>query len=97
MDYYGTICLNDIPEELIRTSDKNGKKYLTVVVGERRKPSQYGYTHYIKAYAKKGEVAEGTNLYIGELKPSHYQSDNQQQSAAPAPADNGAVDDLPWT
>ena len=92
MDYYGTICLNDIPEELIRTSDKNGKKYLTVVVGERRKPSQYGYTHYIKAYAKKGEVAEGTNLYIGELKPSQYQSDHQ---APAAPAKQGN-DGLPF-
>ncbi len=88
-NYYGSICLSDIPKELITTA-KNGKKYLNVVVNQRRVIGQYGHTHYIKAYAKKGTVAPGTNLYIGELKPSEFQ-DNQPvhgQTTAPAP-DNG--------
>lgn len=48
---YGSICLTDIPKELI-TVGKNGKKYLNVVINARREVSQYGYTHYIKAYCK---------------------------------------------
>lgn len=95
---FGSICLTDIPRELIQTSEKNGKKYLSVIIAERRTPSQYGYTHYIKAYAKRGEVAQEVNLYIGELKPSQYGNDNQQQAAAPSPKPSaeGKDDDLPF-
>lgn len=89
-NYYGSICLSDIPKELITTA-KNGKKYLNVVVNQRREIGQYGHTHYIKAYAKKGTVAPGTNLYIGELKPSEFQDGQASQSRAatlPPPPDN---------
>lgn len=79
---FGSICLSDIPKELIRTG-KNGKKYLTITVSERRNLSAYGDTHYIKAYAKKGTIAEGTNLFIGDLKPSTY--DNQQTATMTPP------------
>ena len=97
---FGSICLTDIPRELIQTSEKNGKKYLSVIIAERRTPSQYGYTHYIKAYAKRGEVAQDTNLYIGELKPSQYNNEsNNQQAATPTPApkaEGNGDDDLPF-
>ncbi len=95
-NYFGSICLSDIPKELIITG-KNGKKYLNVVVNERRTPGQYGHTHYIKVYAKKEAVPEGANLYIGELKPSEY-GERQQQAAtrqAPPPP-SPPTDDLPF-
>lgn len=66
---FGSICLTDIPKELITTAT-NGKKYLTIVVNERREPSRYGHTHYIKAYCKKENQRPDVNYYIGELKPS---------------------------
>lgn len=66
---FGSICLTDIPKELITTA-ANGKKYLTIVVNERREPSRYGHTHYIKAYCKKENQQPDVNYYIGELKPS---------------------------
>lgn len=93
MELFGTICLSDIPRELIRTSEKNGKKYLTVIVGERRTPSQYGHTHYLKAYAKRGEVAENTNLFIGDFKVSQYSGDapNVTQEPQQAPATNNEL------
>lgn len=100
-NYFGSICLSDIPRELI-TTGKNGKKYLSVVVNRRRETGQYGHTHYIKAYAKKGTVSPETNLYIGELKPSEYNNDGQQgagQQNAPTHApvpDNQGNDDLPF-
>ncbi len=96
---FGSICLSDIPRELIHTNEKNGKKYLTVVINERRTPSNYGYTHYIKAYAKKGEAPEGVNLYIGELKASQYgsNSQSQQQPQSPVPpVPQSSDDDLPF-
>lgn len=78
---YGSICLSDIPKELI-TTGKNGKKYLNVCVDKRKQVSQYGATHYIKAYAKKGTIDPNTNLYIGDLKPSQTQ---QQTTTYAAP------------
>lgn len=93
---FGSICLSDIPVELIRTSEKNGKKYISVVIGSRRETSKFGYTHYIKVYAKRGEVADGVNLFIGDAKPSVYQ-DADQPAPAPAPtAQPAANDGLPF-
>ena len=91
---YGSICLSDIPKELI-TVGKNGKKYLNVVVNERREVSQFGMTHYVKAYCKKEQQREGVNYYIGELKPSDYHGNNSNEAHASAPASN-SEDDLPF-
>lgn len=96
-NFYGSICLTDIPKSLI-TTGRNGKKYLNVVVNERREVGQYGQTHYIKAYARKDAVPPGTNLYIGELKPSEYGNDGlakqstNEQPSLPMPPE----DDLPF-
>ena len=102
-NFYGSICLTDIPKRLI-TTGRNGKKYLNVVVNERREVGQYGQTHYIKAYARKDAVPPGTNLYIGELKPSEYGNDGlanngglakqstNEQPSLPMPSE----DDLPF-
>lgn len=97
-NFYGSICLSDIPKELITTA-KNGKKYLNVVVNRRREVGQYGHTHYIKAYAKKGTVSPDTNFYIGELKPSEYDKNGQQGGHAAGGSsepDNRTDNDLPF-
>lgn len=93
--FYGSLCLTDIPKELI-TEGKNGKKYLNIEVGERRQPSQYGATHYIKASVRQEQRQEGINYYIGELKPSRRRETAQQpapQSDFNKPNDNG---DMPF-
>lgn len=89
---YGSLCLTDIPKELI-TVGKNGKKYLNIVVNERREVSQFGMTHYVKAYVRKDQAVEGRNYYIGDLKPSDYQ--NNGNTAAPAASSSvpGAAQD----
>lgn len=90
---YGSLCLSDIPKELI-TTGKNGKKYLNIVVNKRREVSQFGMTHYVKAHCKKELQREGVNYYIGELKPSSYQNNNATgQGASTAPEND---DDLPF-
>lgn len=96
-NFFGSICLSDIPKELITTA-KNGKKYLSVVINRRREVGQFGHTHYIKAYAKKGTVSPDTNLYIGELKPSEYNNGGAQTPtyAFPTVPDNNYNDDLPF-
>ena len=79
MDLYGSICLTDIDKSLITTT-KNGKQYLNIELRERREPSQYGHTHYIKQVAKAEQKRDGVNYYIGDLKPSQYQQQAPQQA-----------------
>ena len=81
VNLYGSICLSDIPKELITTA-QNGKKYLNIEVNEMSKPSQYGATHAVKASVKKAERKEGVNYYIGNLKPSKFDNGGND---APAP------------
>lgn len=76
MNLFGSICLSDIPKELIKTAG-NGKQYLDIEVYEKQHPGKYGDTHAIKASCRKSEQREGVNYYIGNLKPSRY--NNQQQ------------------
>lgn len=93
---YGSLCLSDIPKELI-TTGKNGKKYLNIVVNKRREVSQFGMTHYVKAHCKKEQQRDGVNYYIGELKPSSYQNSNAPgQAASTATANEGKEGDLPF-
>lgn len=89
---YGSLCLTDIPKELI-TTGKNGKKYLNIVVNKRREVSQFGMTHYVKAHCKKEQQREGVNYYIGELKPSSYQNNNATGAQGASTA-SGNEDDL---
>lgn len=89
-NYYGSICLSDVPKEQIVTA-KNGKKYLNISINERQEPSQYGHTHYIRTKDKKDDKV----VYIGELKPSQY--DNPQPQKQEAPQQEEIVDDdLPF-
>lgn len=79
---FGSICLSDIPKELITTA-KNGKKYLNIEIKQMRQPSQFGHTHTVKASVKRDERKEGVNYYIGNLKLSKYGNDD----AATTPSD----------
>lgn len=69
-----TICLSDIPKEYIR-ENKNGKKYLDVYIGQRRQPSQYGNTHYIKVDVPQGYEA----AFIGDAKQLNIIDANNQK------------------
>lgn len=82
VNLYGSICLSDIPKELITTA-KNGKKYINIEVKLMRQPSQYGHTHTVKASVKKDERKEGVNYYIGNLKVSKFGGDSEAQDSAP--------------
>ena len=68
MDFYGSICLSDVPRRLIKEG-KDGKKYLNINIVERKQPSEYGETHFIAASCKKEERVEGENRFIGGCQP----------------------------
>lgn len=82
---YGSICLSDIPRELITTS-KNGKKYLNIEVNQLQKPSPYGATHAVKMSVKRADRKDGVNYYIGNLKPSKFGNEETTTAGAAAPA-----------
>lgn len=73
----GSICLSDIPKELIKKVttkqlDKNGnpieKLFLNLAVMELAEPSNFGDTHFISCAPKKEERVEGRNYIIGNFK-----------------------------
>lgn len=93
-----SICLSDIPKELIKMAD-NKKKYISLVVDKRREPDKFGNTHtvYINQTKEEREAKEA-KIYVGNGK--EYIFNNQQstpqnltQSSIP-PIDDG--DDLPF-
>ena len=88
-NFYGSICLTDIPKELIKTAS-NGKKYLNIDIYERKEVGKFGATHTIKASCKREEQKDGVNYFIGGLKPS-----TQAQTQAQA-SEVHAHDDLPF-
>lgn len=92
MNYYGSICLSDIPKEVIKTG-KNGKKYLNISIWEREKPSEWGQTHTISCAPKKEERQEGVNYLIGDLKPIEARKAEPAKGSTP---DTKNDDDLPF-
>ena len=64
----GSIRLDDIREDMISTAE-NGKRYLNIIVAQRREVSKYGNTHYIKVSVPKEKKNPELNYYIGDLKP----------------------------
>jgi len=85
MNLYGKIYLADIPKHLILIDD-NGRKYIKVDIRQRRQPSQWGYTHYIKVDASSVDPGN-QQFYIGDLKPSKWQPEQQQAQNASMPGD----------
>lgn len=74
----GSICLSDIPKELIKvvetkqidpaTGKPITKKFLSLAVLELAEPTTYGDTHIISCAPKKEERIEGRNYIIGNFK-----------------------------
>jgi len=65
---YGSICISDVPRELLKKAD-NGKVYLNIAVSKRREPSQFGDTHNVIASVPADKRKEGDKpLYIGNMR-----------------------------
>lgn len=100
-----SICLSDIPKECITTSEKNGKKYLSIVIASRQQPDKYDNTHTIYVNQSKEEREQGkVKQYIGNGKEKIFNDNGgantgqQSQTAGnynPTPIDD-PNSDLPF-
>lgn len=77
MNYYGSICLSDIPKDKIVKSEKNGKLYLNIDVVAYKESNLYGNSHFIALSSDKEErQKEGYKpTYIGNLKEREYKGE----------------------
>lgn len=93
-----SICLSDIPKEKIKLFDKNGKKYLSVVVADLREADEYGNTHSIYiSQTREERDANERRTYIGRGKAVSF--DRQPHPSIDAVAElpvAAEVDDLPF-
>lgn len=79
-----SICLTDIPKEKIQTA-KNGKKYLNLVVSEKKEIDQYGKTHTVYLQQSKEErEAKADKQYLGNGEIKVFNNGNQPQQVPPA-------------
>ena len=63
-----SICLSDIPTDKITTSS-NGKKYVNIVVDQRKEKDQYDNTHTVYMSQSKDErQAKVPKKYVGNGK-----------------------------
>lgn len=85
--YTGSICLTDIPKELI-TNHANGKQYINIAISSRKEKGKFGETHNVIASILKDQRKEGDKpIYIGNLK------EWLENSGANAPQVNNASTD----
>ena len=92
-DFYGSLCLSDIPKRLIKQG-KDGKKYLNISIVERKAVGKYGETHFISASCKKEERIEGENRFIGGCQPFVKKDAPSTEDIEQMPTAND--DDLPF-
>ena len=90
-----SICVSDIPKEQIKTGT-NGKKYLNIVVDERKSPDNYGNTHSVTiSQSKEEREAKTPKVYVGNGK--EFLFNNQQKAVKPDPnVTQLPDDDLPF-
>jgi hypothetical protein len=63
-----SICLSDIPEDKITTSS-NGKKYVNIVVDQRKEKDQYDNTHTAyMSQSKEERQSKVPKRYVGNGK-----------------------------
>ena len=87
--YTGVINLSKIPKELIK-KNRNGESIIYADFSERRSPSAYGDTHYLKLY----DSVNRQQIYIGDFRPSNFSKSAPAPAAPAAPVADGD-DDLP--
>lgn len=91
------ICLSDIDKTKIFTA-KNGKKYLSVVVTERKEVDQYGSDLVVYVSQSKDERDnKSPKNYIGSGKTYGEKPTTTQPQEAPQPQpQDEETDDLPF-
>ena len=87
-----SLCLSDIPKEKITTSEKNGKKYLSLVMWENKDgEDKFGNTHSITVSKPQGDTSP--NLYLGNGKQRGLATTQAPKQDAKTPEEDN---DLPF-
>ena len=91
--YNGSICLSDIPKDKITTSEKNGKKYLNIIIWVNDE-EKFGNIGSIQVSQSKDERdAKETKVYIGNFKEPKAVEQQQPSNGAESLSD---LQDLPF-
>ncbi len=95
-----SICLSDLPKEKFTTSEKNGKKYIDLILWENRDGvDKFGNSHSITV-SKTKEEKDQPNKYVGNGKDLLKKVVNVSSSSEPLPLDAkpnaNDTDDLPF-
>lgn len=100
------IPVNENDINVTMTEDLKPKSaFLSMNIMERREPSKYGHTHYIKPYYRmhfldqfptEDEKKAVRNVYLGDLKPLEFGAPMAEQTAngGAAPAADKGYEDL---
>jgi len=68
-----SICATDIPKDAITVSEKNGKKYFTIVIDPKKQADQYGNTHAVSmSQTKEQREAKASKIYVGNGKEYNF-------------------------
>ena len=62
-----SVCLTDLPQE--HMFEYNGKKYIKLIVQEKKNPDEYGKTHYVAVDTWKPEPKKETAPAVEEDLP----------------------------
>lgn len=72
-----SVCLSDIPKSEI-VEAKNGKKYVNLVLDERRETGQYGETHMLyMSQTKEERQNKAKKVFVGSGK--EYKFEKRQE------------------
>ena len=96
-----SVCISDIPKSEFKESEKNGKKYLTWVVNERKDAGTYGETHTVAlSQSKEDREAKVKATYVGNGKEYKFGEDKPKQQADNTPPYSTPIitnaDELPF-
>lgn len=85
-----SVCLSDIPKSEI-VEAKNGKKYVNLVLDERREVGQYGETHMLyMSQTKEERQNKAKKVFVGSGK--EYKFEKRQEDVP----DSDGGDGLPF-
>lgn len=74
-----SVCLTDIPKSKI-VEAKNGKKYVNLVLDERREVGQYGETHMLyMSQTKEQRENKEKKIFVGSGK--EYKFEKKEEPA----------------
>ena len=78
--FSGIINLSKIPKGMIK-ENKKGEKIIYVDFAERKTPSQYGDTHYLRVY----DSVNKQPYYIGDFRPREIGGGSEDRPLPVAP------------